>query len=110
MTVLTRGANAPIATGKVEVSVPGARQGSVDLMVFALGPDHKVSSDSAFVSFNPPAAPEGSALCAGTSPVTPHLRNPLGPVRLRDARRTSPRSSKPMGVPRSVSARRVYAS
>lgn len=60
MTVLTRGANAAIATGPVEVAVTGARQGSVDLMVFQLGPDHKVRSDSDFVFFNQPASPEGS--------------------------------------------------
>ena len=60
MRTLSRGANAAISTGPVEISVTGARQGSVDLMVFQLGADAKVRSDADFVFFNQPASPEGA--------------------------------------------------
>lgn len=60
MRTLSRGANAAISTGPVEISVTGARQGSVDLMVFQLAADAKVRSDADFVFFNQPASPEGA--------------------------------------------------
>jgi len=60
MRTLSRGANAAISTGPVEISVTGARQGSVDLMVFQLGADAKVRSVADFVFFNQPASPEGA--------------------------------------------------
>ncbi|MFD6860315.1 VWA domain-containing protein [Rhodococcus sp. NPDC060090] len=60
MTELARGQNTTIGTGAVTVSVSGAKQGTVDLMVFQLGADGKVRSDSDFVFFNQPASPEGA--------------------------------------------------
>ncbi|MEU5841584.1 VWA domain-containing protein [Rhodococcus sp. NPDC047139] len=60
MTQLARGENATIATGDVTVSVAGARQGTVDLMVFQLGTDSKVRNDADFVFFNQPSSPEGA--------------------------------------------------
>ncbi|MEE2058411.1 vWA domain-containing protein [Rhodococcus artemisiae] len=60
MTELTRGQNTTIGTGEVNVAVSGARQGTVDLMVFQLGADGKVRSDNDFVFFNQPASPEGA--------------------------------------------------
>ena len=60
MTELARGENTTIATGAVTVSVAGARQGTVDLMVFQLGADSRVRSDADFVFFNQPSSPEGA--------------------------------------------------
>lgn len=60
MTELARGQNTTIGAGAVTVSVSGAKQGTVDLMVFQLGADGKVRSDSDFVFFNQPASPEGA--------------------------------------------------
>ncbi|WP_255024939.1 VWA domain-containing protein [Rhodococcus sp. GA1] len=60
MTELARGENTTIATGVVTVSVAGARQGTVDLMVFQLGADSRVRSDADFVFFNQPSSPEGA--------------------------------------------------
>ena len=73
MTVLSRGANAPLATGRVDVAVSGARQGSVDLMVFQLGPDHRVRSDADFVFFNQPASPEGAVRLAAADRISVDL-------------------------------------
>ena len=73
MTVLSRGANAPLVTGPVEVAVAGARQGSVDLMVFQLGPDRKVRSDADFVFFNQPASPEGAVRLVAADRITADL-------------------------------------
>src|SRR5690606_31705107 len=60
MTDLARGENSTIGTGPVTVSVAGAKQGTVDLMVFQLGPDGRVRNDADFVFFNQPASPEGA--------------------------------------------------
>ncbi|OWY80503.1 VWA domain-containing protein [Rhodococcus sp. BUPNP1] len=60
MTELARGENTTIATGAVTVSVAGARQGTVDLMVFQLGADSRVRNDADFVFFNQPSSPEGA--------------------------------------------------
>lgn len=60
MTELARGQNTTIGTGAVTVSVAGAKQGTVDLMVFQLGADGKVRNDTDFVFFNQPASPEGA--------------------------------------------------
>ncbi len=73
MADLSRGANAPLTTGPVTVSVAGARQGSVDLMVFQLGDDHKVRSDADFVFFNQPASPEGSVRLVDADRITADL-------------------------------------
>lgn len=70
MTELSRGANAPLATGPVEVAVAGAQQGSVDLMVFQLGLDRKVRTDADFVFFNQPASPEGAVALVAADRVT----------------------------------------
>ncbi len=60
MAELARGQNTTIGTGAVTASVTGAKQGTVDLMVFQLGTDGKVRSDTDFVFFNQPASPEGA--------------------------------------------------
>lgn len=73
MADLSRGANAPLATGPVEVAVSGARQGSVDLMVFQLGADRKVRSDADFVFFNQPASPEGAVRLVAAHRITADL-------------------------------------
>ncbi|SDO79178.1 Stress response protein SCP2 [Nakamurella panacisegetis] len=73
MTVLSRGANAALPAGVVEVAVSGARQGSVDLMVFQLGPDHRVRTDADFVFFNQPASPEGAVRLVAADRVTADL-------------------------------------
>lgn len=57
---LVRGANAVVDGTSLRVAVTGAVPGSVDLMVFQLGVDNKVRSDSDFVFFNQPASPEGA--------------------------------------------------
>jgi stress response protein SCP2 len=73
MTVLSRGANGPLTTGPVDVAVAGARQGSVDLLVFQLGPDRKVRTDADFVFFNQPASPEGAVRLVAADRVTADL-------------------------------------
>lgn len=73
MADLSRGANAPLATGRVEVAVAGARQGSVDLMVFQLGPDRKVRTDADFVFFNQPSSPEGAVRLVAADRITADL-------------------------------------
>ena len=73
MADLTRGANAPLTTGTVEVAVSGARQGAVDLMVFQLGSDRKVRSDADFVFFNQPASPEGAVRLVAADRITADL-------------------------------------
>ena len=73
MADLSRGANAALATGRVEVAVAGARQGSVDLMVFQLGSDRKVRSDADFVFFNQPASPEGAVRLVAADRITADL-------------------------------------
>ncbi|MBC2589406.1 VWA domain-containing protein [Rhodococcus aetherivorans] len=60
MAELARGENTTIPSGPVTVAVAGARQGTVDLMVFQLGADQRVRSDADFVFFNQPASPEGA--------------------------------------------------
>lgn len=66
MTELRRGANAPLPGPSLEVSVAGARPGSVDLLVFQLGADRTVRSDDDLVFFNQPSSPEGAVrLTAG---------------------------------------------
>ncbi len=60
MTTLSRGANASLVTGRVDVAVAGARQGAVDLMVFQLDADRRVRNDADFVFFNQPVSPEGA--------------------------------------------------
>jgi stress response protein SCP2 len=73
MTVLSRGANAPLSGSTVDLAVKGARQGSVDLMVFQLGADHKVRSDADFVFFNQPASPEGAVRLTAGDRITADL-------------------------------------
>ncbi|WP_240615774.1 vWA domain-containing protein [Nakamurella deserti] len=70
---LTRGANAPLTSTGLDISVAGARQGTVDLMVFQLGADRKVRSDDDFVFFNQPASPEGAVRLAAGDRVTVDL-------------------------------------
>lgn len=73
MADLSRGANAALATGRVEVAVSGARQGAVDLMVFQLGGDRKVRSDADFVFFNQPVSPEGAVRLVAADRITADL-------------------------------------
>ena len=66
MPELSRGANAPVPDGPLDIAVAGALQGSVDLMVFQLGQDRRVRSDADFVFFNQPTSAEGAVrLVAG---------------------------------------------
>lgn len=60
MTILSRGANAPLTGNSLDIAVAGALQGSVDLLVFQVGADRKVRSDDDLVFFNQPASPEGA--------------------------------------------------
>lgn len=73
MADLSRGANAALATGRVEIAVSGARQGAVDLMAFQLGADRKVRSDADFVFFNQPASPEGAVRLVAADRITADL-------------------------------------
>ena len=73
MADLSRGANAPVTVGRVDVAVAGARQGSVDLMVFQLGADRKVRSDADFVFFNQPESPEGAVRLVAADRITADL-------------------------------------
>lgn len=73
MTMLSRGANAALTGRSVEVAVSGARQGSVDLMVFQLGGDRKVRSDADFIFFNQPESPEGAVRLVAADRVTVDL-------------------------------------
>lgn len=57
---LSRGANASLAGTSLSLAVAGARQGSVDLMVFQLGASGKVRGDADFIFFNQPVSPEGA--------------------------------------------------
>ncbi len=70
MADLSRGANAALVTGRVEVAVSGARQGAVDLMVFQLGSDRKVRSEADFVFFNQPESPEGAVALVAADRIT----------------------------------------
>ncbi len=70
---LTRGANAPLTATSLDIAVSGARQGTVDLMVFQLGADRKVRSDDDFVFFNQPASPEGAVRLAAGDRITVDL-------------------------------------
>lgn len=56
---LGRGANTSLSGAPLDVAVTGARQGTVDLMVFQLTAAGTVRSDADFVFFNQPASPEG---------------------------------------------------
>lgn len=73
MTALSKGANAPLVTGPVDIAVAGARQGAVDLMVFQLATDGKVRSDADFVFFNQPFSPEGAVRLVAADRVTMDL-------------------------------------
>jgi stress response protein SCP2 len=73
MTVLSKGANAPLATGRADIAVAGVGAGSVDLMVFQLGADAKVRSDADFVFFNQPSSPEGAVRLVTVDRVTADL-------------------------------------
>ncbi len=73
MPVLTRGANAPLNSDRLELAVAGVRQGTVDLMVFQLGADRKVRSDADFVFFNQPSSPEGAVRLAAADRLTVDL-------------------------------------
>ncbi len=70
---LTRGANAPLNSTSLDISVAGARQGAVDLMAFQLGADRKVRSDDDFIFFNQPASPEGAVRLAAGDRLTVDL-------------------------------------
>jgi len=60
MTDLAKGANAALESSTVELSVTGAAQGAVDLVIFQLTDARTVRTDADFVFFNQPASPEGA--------------------------------------------------
>ena len=60
MTDLEKGANTTLGASSLDVSVSGAAQGTVDLMIFQLTDGHRVRSDADFVFFNQPQSPEGA--------------------------------------------------
>lgn len=70
MTELSRGANAPLSGGAVQIAVAGARPGAVDLMAFQLTADRVVRDDADFVFFNQPASLEGAVRLADGSRLT----------------------------------------
>lgn len=83
MTELARGQNTTIGTGTVTISVAGAKQGTVDLMVFQLGADSRVRSDRDFVFFNQPSSPEGAVRLVAADRLTVDLAAvPAGVERL----------------------------
>ncbi len=83
MTELARGQNTTIGTGHVTISVAGARQNTVDLMVFQLGADSRVRSDGDFVFFNQPSSPEGAVRLVAADRLTVDLTAvPAGVERL----------------------------
>lgn len=67
MTSLSRGANAPLETTSVRITVSGAAPGSVDLLVFQVAADGKVRSDADMVFFNQPQSPEGAVQLSGAA-------------------------------------------
>ncbi len=67
MTSLSRGANAPLETTSVRITVSGAAPGSVDLLVFQVAEDGKVRSDADMVFFNQPRSPEGAVQLNGAA-------------------------------------------
>jgi stress response protein SCP2 len=68
MVSLSRGANATIPTGLLDVAVSGAAPGSVDVMAFQLAGNRKTRTDADFIFFNQPQSPEGGVvLSAGTT-------------------------------------------
>ncbi|WP_066905153.1 vWA domain-containing protein [Millisia brevis] len=56
---LGRGANTSLSGAPLDIAVSGARQGTVDLMVFQLTAAGTVRTDADFVFFNQPTSPEG---------------------------------------------------
>lgn len=63
---LARGANGPLTSPTLTISVAGARTGTVDLMAFQLTEDGRVRGDHDFVFFNQPQSVEGGVrLTAG---------------------------------------------
>ncbi|GGL96038.1 TerD family protein [Nakamurella endophytica] len=92
MAELSRGANAPLAGGRLELAVAGARQGAVDLLAFQLGSDRRVRSDADMVFFNQPASPEGAVrltapdrMTVDTGAVPPDVETLAVAVSLDDA-------------------------
>ncbi|WP_051266870.1 TerD family protein [Nakamurella lactea] len=73
MSELAKGGNAPLETTSVELSVSGAAQGSVDLMIFQLTDAHRVRSDADFVFFNQPTSPEGAVRLTGPDRISAEL-------------------------------------
>ncbi|GGL96028.1 vWA domain-containing protein [Nakamurella endophytica] len=73
MADLSRGANTSLAGTGLELAVSGAAQGSVDLLVFQLGPGRVVRSDADFVFFNQPVSPEGAVRLTGADRVAVDL-------------------------------------
>ena len=66
MTALSRGANAPLTSSAVEITVSGTNPGTVDLMALVLTAERRVRSDADFVFFNQPSSPEGSVRLVGS--------------------------------------------
>ena len=71
--MLTRGANTALTATTLEITVTGASQGAVDLLVFQLSEARKVRSDADFVFFNQPVSPEGAVRLTGPATVSADL-------------------------------------
>jgi stress response protein SCP2 len=70
MVILSRGANTTLSSGIVTVAVTGAAPGTVDVMAFVLGDDHKTRRDTDFIFFNQPQSPDGTVTLSGGATLT----------------------------------------
>lgn len=73
MVELSRGANLNLSGTDLQVTVAGAAQGTVDLMVFQLLADGTVRNDADFVFFNQPQSPEGAVELVAADRLTARL-------------------------------------
>ncbi|MCK0519287.1 VWA domain-containing protein [Williamsia sp. DF01-3] len=73
MVTLSRGANTTISSGVLTVAVTGAAPGTVDVMAFLLGDNHKTRTDSDFIFFNQPQSVDGAVVLSGGTTLTVDL-------------------------------------
>jgi stress response protein SCP2 len=73
MVTLSRGANTTMSSGVVTVAVTGAAPGTVDVLAFVLGDNHKTRHDTDFIFFNQPQSPDGTVTLSGGTTLTVDL-------------------------------------
>jgi stress response protein SCP2 len=73
MVTLSRGANTTMSSGVVTVAVTGAASGTVDVLAFVLGDNHKTRHDTDFIFFNQPQSPDGTVTLSGGTTLTVDL-------------------------------------